>query len=94
MSERAHLGDVVVRDGEPPEGNPWRAPESNDRERALEDALAGRDISPWTFWHVPYRGPCRRLESPRDEIDWTAMRGWQNYPYRADGSLRRNPADI
>ncbi len=109
MSEpRVPLGDLKICDGEPPDGNPWKAPSSHSREEALHRAVEQADVSAWTYWHVPYGGGVRRLTDPFKEIDWTSMRARPNratglphhavtglpYPYRADGSLRNHASDF
>lgn len=64
------LGDVVVHVGEPPQGNPYRAPSLCGPERAdaLRHFFQGEDTTGLTFWHAPCSGGARRLESP-PELD-------------------------
>jgi hypothetical protein len=67
----AHIGDVVVHVGEPPQGNPYRANGliGNSRKAALTAFKHGSpEAAEFTYWYAPSSGGARRITA--DEVDW------------------------
>lgn len=65
-----HIGDVLVREGEPQDGNPYRGASLIGPERvaALTAFKHGGDTSGYSLWHAPAHGGARRITS--DQVDW------------------------
>lgn len=86
--QQATIGNVLVHEGEPPGGNPYRGVgvrfglefknepvthvSGEQRAELLCRFRDGDSTEGFTFWHAPGSGGARRLSSP-EEVDWRGM---------------------
>jgi hypothetical protein len=67
---KAHIGDVVVCFGMPPQGDPYKGSIIGEARRVALHALKYNHpcATLYTFWYAPSSGGARRIKWP--EIDW------------------------
>ena len=72
MTNKSHIGDVVVHKGMPPGGNPYRADGLIGHARliALLEFHDNGKHEDCTFWNAPCSGGARQIT--RDEVEWNS----------------------
>jgi hypothetical protein len=66
---KAHIGDVVVHHGEPPNSNPYHGNGLMGPERRAALAAFKRgENGEHTFWYAPCGGGARRIT--KEEVNW------------------------
>ena len=66
--KKAHIGDVAVCSGEPPDSNPYKGSLiGKERRDALAKFKQGT-AEGYTLWYAPSNGGARRITS--DDVDW------------------------